>query len=45
MKRVPGFVSANIHRIVDGTRVANYAQWKSKEAFERMLGIPARKPT
>jgi heme-degrading monooxygenase HmoA len=37
MKNQPGFVSANIHRSLDGTRVANYAQWRSREAFEAML--------
>jgi heme-degrading monooxygenase HmoA len=40
MKRQPGFVSANIHRGLDGKHVANYAQWKSKEDFERMLKNP-----
>jgi hypothetical protein len=29
--------SANIHRSFDGTRVVNYSQWKTKEAFEHML--------
>jgi heme-degrading monooxygenase HmoA len=33
----PGFVSANIHKSLDGTRVANYAQWRSREDFEAML--------
>lgn len=37
MRHLPGFVSANIHRSLDGVRVVNYAQWKSKEAFENML--------
>jgi len=37
MRKQPGFVSANIHRSLDGTRVANYAQWRSREAFEAML--------
>jgi heme-degrading monooxygenase HmoA len=37
MRKQPGFVSANIHKSLDGTRVANYAQWRSKEAFEAML--------
>ncbi len=27
--RRPGFVSANLHRSKDGTRVANYAQWRN----------------
>src|SRR5215208_5599109 len=37
MKYQPGYVSANIHKSLDGTRVTNYAQWKSREAFEAML--------
>ena len=37
MRNKEGFVSANIHKSLDGTRVANYAQWRSKEAFEAML--------
>jgi quinol monooxygenase YgiN len=37
MRNQPGFVSANIHRSLDGTRVTNYAQWRSRGAFEAML--------
>jgi quinol monooxygenase YgiN len=40
MRRQAGFVSVNIHRSVDGTRVGNYAQWASKEDFERMMKSP-----
>lgn len=40
MRRQPGFVSVNIHRSVDGNRVLNYAQWASKEDFERMMKNP-----
>jgi quinol monooxygenase YgiN len=36
MKHAPGFVSANIHRSLDGKKVVNYAQWESKAAFEAM---------
>ena len=41
MRHVPGFVSANIHVSTDGTRVVNYAQWESAEAFEAMQADPA----
>lgn len=34
----PGYVSANIHKSLDGTKVTNYAQWRSVEDFQRMLG-------
>jgi quinol monooxygenase YgiN len=40
MRKLPGFVSANIHRSLDGTHVANYAQWKTPEDFKRMLNNP-----
>ena len=40
MKHMPGFVSANIHRSLDGKKVVNYAQWKSLAAFEAMRKNP-----
>lgn len=40
MKKLPGFVSANFHKSLDGTRVSNYAQWESKETLEAMLQHP-----
>lgn len=40
MRKQTGFVSANLHKSFDGKWVANYAQWKSKEDFERMLQNP-----
>jgi heme-degrading monooxygenase HmoA len=40
IRYLPGFVSASIHCSLDGTRVANYAQWRSMEDFERMLANP-----
>jgi len=40
MRARSGFVSANIHRALDGTKVANYAQWQSVEAFQAMLREP-----
>lgn len=35
-----GFISVNIHRSFDGTRVVNYAQWASKEDVERVMRSP-----
>lgn len=35
-----GFISANIHKSLDGTKVVNYVQWGNKEAFEKMLNDP-----
>lgn len=40
MRFVPGFISANIHVSTDGTRVVNYAQWQSAEAYQAMLQDP-----
>ena len=34
VKTQPGFVSANLHKSTDGVKVANYAQWSSRSAFE-----------
>jgi quinol monooxygenase YgiN len=40
MKKLPGFVSANIHKSTDGLRVVNYAQWRSRIDFEAMMKNP-----
>jgi heme-degrading monooxygenase HmoA len=40
MRRRPGFISASIHRSLDGTKVINYAQWQSREAFTAMFQDP-----
>lgn len=34
VKTQPGFVSANLHKSMDGVKVANYAQWKSLADFQ-----------
>ena len=34
VKTQPGFVSANLHKSIDGIKVVNYAQWSSMDAFE-----------
>jgi heme-degrading monooxygenase HmoA len=33
MRHLPGFISASIHRRVAGTKVINYAQWRSQADF------------
>jgi len=40
MRHLPGFISASIHRSDDGTKVINYAQWESRDAFAAMFGDP-----
>ena len=44
MKHLPGFISASIHRSLDGTRVINYAQWRSKADFEALKDNPRAMP-
>lgn len=44
MRYQPGFRSANIHLSTDRTRVVNYAQWDSAEAYQAMLANPATRP-
>ena len=41
MRHRAGFVSANIHRGLDGRTVVNYAQWRSRDDFEAMRSDPA----
>lgn len=40
MSKQPGYVSASIHKSLDGTRVTNYAQWRSREDFEAIFSNP-----
>jgi heme-degrading monooxygenase HmoA len=40
MRFQPSFVSANLHKSLDGARVVNYAQWMSKEAYEAATRNP-----
>lgn len=35
--KLPGIISASLHRSKDGTRVVNYAQWKSSETWENLF--------
>jgi quinol monooxygenase YgiN len=44
IRHLPGFVSASIHRSLDGARVTNYAQWRSIADFEAMLRAPLAQP-
>jgi len=44
MKDLPGFISASIHRSLDGTRVINYAQWRSRADFAAMRENPQAQP-
>ncbi len=44
MNSSPGLVSATFHRSLDGTRIFNYGQWESKEAFKAILNQPGFNP-
>ncbi|MGL5806683.1 MAG: antibiotic biosynthesis monooxygenase family protein [Xenococcaceae cyanobacterium] len=37
VKQQPGFISANIHKSLDGLKVANYAQWRSQKDYENFI--------
>lgn len=34
MARQPGFISINLHRSLDGRRIVNVVQWRSRELLE-----------
>ena len=47
VRDVPGFVSAALHRSVDGTKVTMYSQWQSAEHYQRYVSMrsnPAAAP-
>jgi quinol monooxygenase YgiN len=44
IRHVPGFVSAALHRSIDGTKVAMYAQWATPEDYDRMRARPDSSP-
>src|SRR3989441_5119770 len=44
VRHAPGFVSASLHRSLDGTRVTMYAQWRSVEDYQAMRQDPAPLP-
>ena len=40
MCKQPGFISANIHKSLDGEKVVTYAQWRSVEDFRAVFKNP-----
>jgi quinol monooxygenase YgiN len=38
----PGFISATLHRSLDGSKVTMYARWKDAEAYAAMRRKPGR---
>src|SRR5215471_12951227 len=37
VKQEPGFIGAALHRSTDGTRVVNYAQWRSEADYSSFV--------
>jgi quinol monooxygenase YgiN len=44
ISKLPGYISNNIHKSLDGTRVTTYAQWRSQADFDAMLQNPEIAP-
>src|SRR3984893_16083673 len=44
VRHARGFISASLHRGLDGTKVTMYAQWRSVEDYQAMRENPAPLP-
>ena len=44
IRHAPGFISASLHRGLDGAKVTMYAQWRSVEDYQAMRANPAPLP-
>jgi quinol monooxygenase YgiN len=44
VRHAPGFVSACLHRSIDGTKVTMYAKWASLAQYQAMRRDPASLP-
>ena len=44
VRYAPGFISARLHRSLDGTKVTMYAQWRSLDDYETMRRDPRPGP-
>ena len=44
VRHFPGFVSAALHRSLDGNKVTMYAQWATPEDYDRMRTRPDASP-
>jgi len=42
--KITGFISASLHRSLDGTKVTMYAQWRSVEDYQNMRNNPSASP-
>src|SRR5215470_5130805 len=44
VRHAPGFISARLHRSLDGTKVTMYAEWRSVADYEAMRADPTPLP-
>ena len=44
VKNITGFISASLHKSIDGTKVTMYAQWRSAEDYQNMRNNPTASP-
>jgi quinol monooxygenase YgiN len=44
VRDAPGFISASLHRSLDGTKVTMYAQWRSVADYQAMRENPTALP-
>jgi quinol monooxygenase YgiN len=44
VNKIKGFISASLHKSLDGTKVTMYAQWKSREDYENMRANASAAP-
>jgi quinol monooxygenase YgiN len=44
VRHAPGFLSATLHRSLDGTKVTMYARWRSNEEYQAMRNDPGPLP-
>jgi len=44
VEKQPGFISANVHRSFEGTRIVSYAQWNTKEEYQAVYTNSDAKP-
>jgi quinol monooxygenase YgiN len=44
VRQASGFISAHLHRSLDGTKVTMYAQWRSAQDYEAMRKDPTPLP-
>ena len=42
--KVSGFISASLHKSLDGTKVTMYSQWRSIEDYQNMRNSPQGSP-